>query len=413
MSKIKVKSDPIPSEENSRIWEFYAPRIAGGYTYKRLSEMYNTEYGTNYAESSLRTRYQMYDRDVDLNNDDELALAKREINLRKNQRRATSMRSVAMSMTRELAEQEILADAILEVFSHPAENKPKEFFEVDKVYDKNEIPMYSFSDTHYGYKYSSREFSYDVDIANRRLDYIVDFIITDARKHGYKHIYVTDNGDQIEGSALRVSQLTTLALNMVEQVKEYSDQFVKMVKKLSNELPDVKITVAMVTEDNHAQLRLFRTQRDELPENMALLIASNVNSVVSTAHEFGQMENIEFIYGGEIVINVDNKKPFNVLLAHGHQYGRKDDIIDKGGVRHGKTIHLYVGGHWHNYSMKHKLVKDGGQQSLLFLPSVVGDTDFSERLFLSNYPGFTKIVIDLEDRMTHSKVIRLDNLINR
>lgn len=404
------KSDRIPKEEDEQIWEFYSIHIDAGYKYKETAEKYNAEYGTNYAESSLRGRYKKFDSNVGLNDEVRDSLAKREVTLMKNQRRNTSLRSVTMSMTREMAEQEILADTIAEVFAYPAEDKPKEFFEVDKVFDKSEIPMYNFSDTHYGYNYTSKEFAYNVETADARLNYIADYIITDTRKHGYKHIYITDNGDQIEGSALRISQLVTLALNMVEQVKDYSNQIVKMIKKLHKELPDVKITFAMVTEDNHAQLRLFRTQRDEMPENLALLIASHINSTIEIAHEHGGLENIEFIYGGEVLLNIDDEQPFNVLLAHGHQYGRKDDIIDKGSVRHGKTVHLYIGGHWHNYSMKHKIVKDGGQQSLLFLPSVVGDTDFSERLFLSNYPGFTKTVIDLEDRITHSKVIRLDNI---
>jgi hypothetical protein len=239
---------------------------------------------------------------------------------------------------------------------------------------------------------------------------VFDGIISDTLANGYKHIYVADLGDQIEGASLRVSQLLRITEAMTEQAKQYANEIVTLIKMLSKALPDTKITFLQVSEDNHAQVRLYSTKRDELPENMAVLITNTLDNTIKTAHEFGGLTNVEYIHADEIMVSLHTESgvPYNMVFAHGHQYGRSENILDKTEQRHQTGTHLFMAGHWHQFSVKYKNVKDGGQQALVFLPSVVGDTDFSDKLFLSCYPGYIKATVNLKERSTNAEFIRLE-----
>lgn len=320
-------------------------------------------------------------------------------------KRMNLVRSVVETNVREYSEKSLLAETIIGIW-----NKEHEHFsdrQVIVLQPSKEEHIYAFSDVHDGYKNNHPKMTYNQEITEKRLWEIAERIVADVKLHKYDHIHILDNGDPIEGAGLRVSQLLRITEAMTLQAKHYTNTMKSIIRWVSEQLPEVHIKWLMVSDDNHGQLRLYNTKRDELPENIVVLITNALKNIIESAQEFGGLRNIEFITADEILLTFGEEKPFNVVLAHGHQYGRSDDILTKTSQRHDCTTHLFIAGHWHQFSVKYKNVKDGGQMAMIFLPSVVGDTDFSDQLFLSCYPGFVKITIDTVSRVSNAQLIRL------
>lgn len=361
-------------------------------TWKQVADEYNRGHADQITPNGARKAYKRH-----------LSTIESSVGKIEERKRMNTVRSVVEQTAREYTEKSVVAETIANIWGkEPYHETEIQVFVQPKA---NEIHGYAFGDVHWGYTNNHPKMTYSAAIAEKRLWEIANKIIADTIRNDYKRIFIADLGDQIEGSALRVSQLLRIVETMTQQAKGYSDTFISILKWISKQLPDVEIQVLMVSDDNHGQLRLFNTKRDEMPDNLSVLITNAVKNTVDTAHEFGGMSNIEFITADEILVTVGNN--FNIVFAHGHQYGRNEDILQKTAQRHDCTTHLMIAGHWHRYSIKYKNVIDGGQQAMVFLPSVVGDTDFSDQLFLSCYPGFAKITVDLENRVTNAELIRL------
>lgn len=400
----------IPQKYDKLIFDRYEEELSKLTPITQIAQILNAEWGTDFPESSMRGRYTQMKLAYDLKIDDGeyqeqlFNIAKNRVRMVEERKVLNKMRSISEGILRQVGDIRAVAQAIYETWHTTPAHKSVERVHIPS---QHKSQMYAFGDVHWGYVCDILTNTYDPEEASARLSEFFDYVIQDAKAHGYAHITVADLGDQIEGASLRISQLIRIADAMTEQAKQYSDELIKQLKRLSKELPGVKITFAQVSEDNHAQLRLFSTKRDELDENIAILITSAIKQVVDTAHEYGGMTNLTYCYGDEIVLQMgDEKNPFNMLLIHGHQYSRKDNIFEDVRLRHG-DIHLVVIAHWHQFKIVYKNLLNGTQLALVFLPSVVGDTDFSEKLHLSNKPGFCKITVDLVHRLVNAEMIPL------
>lgn len=375
---------------NKHVFEIASDK---GLTWRQVADEYNRTHDDPITPNAARKAYKRYSASV------EQSVGKIE-----ERKRMNAVRSVVEQTAREYTEKSFMAEAVKAIWG-------KDLYREDDVQvffkpSSKKTHGYAFGDTHWGYTNAHPKMTYNIDVARARLWEIANEIVKDVIANGYDEIFIADLGDQIEGSGLRISQLLRIVETMTQQAKGYSDTIISILKWMSKQLPDVKINCLMVSDDNHGQLRLFNTKRDELPDNLAVLITNAVKNAIDTAHEFGGMLNVRFETADEIVLSLGTaEKPFNVCFAHSHQYGRGDDILHKATQRHGMNIHLFIGAHWHTLSIKSKNVVDGCQTGLIFVPPVVGDTDFGEKLFLSTLPGFLKLTID--DRVYNAEQIRL------
>lgn len=400
----------IPKKYNKLIFEGYEELLNMGIPKTQIAEVLNERWGTDFPESSMRGRYEReriagYSGGIEEADYQEklFTIAKQELRLKEQRKVLNKQRGMVDAIARQYAEKGAVHQAITEMFGKVVGEDTLKL-EVPSGGEKY-VPVYAYGDVHWGYQIDQDGVVYNPTIASQRMWAVFGEIARDVKEHGYTSIVVADMGDQIEGSTLRISQLLRVAEVMTRQADEYSRELVKILKAFSKEMEGVAVTFMIVSEDNHSQLRSFSTNRDELPDSMSLLIANRVQDMFDNFNHEGLYENIRVRAGAEIVFGIDG---YNVLLAHGHQYGRKDDILAKGSQRHQIPLHLYVGAHFHQFSIKYKDVHMGGQQALVFIPSVVGDTDFSEKLFVSCYPGFSKIMINPERKMANAIVVRLD-----
>lgn len=401
----------IPQKYDKLIFDGYEELLSTGVPITEIAKVLNERWGTEFAESSMRGRYTQqklaYDLKVDEHEYQEqlFNIASNRLRLVEERKILNKMRGIVDGQARELGEYRAVAMSIVEMW-----HKTPAIKAVDRVYipSQHKSHIYPFGDVHWGYMCQLATNTYNPEEASARISELFDFVVQDVKENGYKEIVIADLGDQIEGASLRISQLVRISDGMAEQAKQYSELLIAKLKWISKELPDVKIKFAQVSSDNHAQLRLFSTKRDELDENLAILITSAIKQVIDTAHEFEKMTNLEYIFGDEIILQFgDMKNPYNVLLIHGHQYSRKDNILEDVELRHGMDIHLVIIAHWHQFKIVYKNLKKGTQTALLFLPSVVGDTDFAEKIHVSAIPGFCKVTLDLVHRFPNAEMIRL------
>lgn len=403
----------IPKKYNPLIYEGYQELLDRGTPITHIADILNERWGTDFPESSMRGRYEKeklsaYNGDLDEAEYQErlFYIARQELRLKEQRKILNKQRGMVDAKAREFAEADMVKQAIVAMYGEVQGDEP--LVKSVAPTEREDIIIYGFGDVHWGYmvdqEVAGEQVVYNTEVARQRLSGIFAYIEADIKKHGYKEVYIADLADQIEGSSLRISQLLQITTDMTTQAVEYGQYVIGLIQKLSKAV-EAKLNIVVVSEDNHSQLRSFNTQRDALPGNMALVIANDIKHFFDKMHEEGLYKNVNIMIGPEVVLSIDG---FNLLMAHGHQYGRKDDIVLKAQQRHGMPIHLYLAGHFHQFSVKYRNVDFGGQQALVFLPSVVGDTDFSKKLFLSCYPGFSKILVDAKAKISNAKFIRLD-----
>lgn len=403
-------SKKISGDYNDLIYEGYEDLIAVGVPITQIAAILNEKWGTDFAESSLRGRYIQEKNRVGMTpiEDDEtyqkrlLNLAKEQLRLKHEQKIMVKERSIIDGLVRESTDKSAVAEAISQIWEK--EQVHFELREVQSSCKETLVHGYSYGDVHDGYISDLEQNIYNPKEAESRMKMIYDSIINDVRLNGYKEIFISDHGDDIEGAGLRISQLLRIAEEMTKQARHYANLITTLIKYLSEELYDVKITFIMISSDNHSELRLYNTKRGDMDENLQLLITNHVQAVVDTAHEYKGMTNIDYIQGDEVMMNFNGK---NVVFAHGHQYSHNDNILDKVEHRHNAVVMGYIAGHWHRFSVKYRNVKNKAQQALIHLPSVVGDTDFSDTLFLSSLAGFAKITINTDRGHINAEFIPL------
>lgn len=327
-------------------------------------------------------------------------LARARLNLIEQRKMIVRERALLEEQIRDSSDKKAVADAIVRIWNKKAEPMLPKHISVNP--GKNKIRIVGYGDVHWDYTIDNGTLYYNKKVAASRLDELfghIDYLIT---SENLKEIYLADVADDIEGTALRASQLLRITESMTEQAKGYSKYLVEKIRWLAERHPNVQICFLHVSEDNHSQLRLHNTNRDELPENLQQLITSEIETFVNTAHSFDKLNNLTYIAAPEIVLSLGY---INIVFAHGHQYSKNDNILEMASKRHEIKVHAFIAGHWHQYSHKNKDVYQGIQESLIFLPAVVGDTDYSERLFLSSRPGFAKITVDLDEMYITSEQV--------
>ncbi len=154
---------------------------------------------------------------------------------------------------------------------------------------------------------------YNTTVLKERMDKMFQYISEDITTHDYREVTLADLGDDVEGAGLRVSQLLRIAESMTKQAKEYSEYLKDRLRWLADEHPDVQFKVVHVEEDNHGQLRLNGTKRNELPDNVQELITHDIAEFFKTAHEFRKYVNVEYISAGEVLVDYDGYK---VVFSH-------------------------------------------------------------------------------------------------
>lgn len=403
-----MKKDKLEVEDYPRVHLFYTEYLAKGYPITQIAKLYNQIHETNHAESTLRNRYEHIEKGI-LSTIQAEEILKREkqaerkmvqadIRFREAQNHLKYTRALAREIgdyttVRNIIVEEMLTD--YEPVTGTVEFKPS----LDK---RTKSTAFVLSDAHAGYKYENH---YNEDIFKRRMNKAFEAIYNQVLEEELKEIHIFELGDQIEGTSLRKGQLTQITTLMAGQVNLYLESFLENLKTLSDNLPNTKINLVIITRDNHSEVRVHGTQRNELDDSMAEVIGARVLSEVDTAQRYGGMKNIEVITGPDLLVKMPNDK--KVHLSHGHMYSRDISKIHKQVYdTKGEDPDVVIVGHWHNFQSLGRNVIGGFQRKTITAPSIVGDTNYSlEQLHLSSLPGILRV--DIYDTHSDEKFIPL------
>ena len=212
-------SKKIPQEYNDVIYEEYDKLLAVGVPVLRIAELVNEKLGTQFPESSLRGRYKhekLRREGADLQKR-LLRLAEADIKLRYERKVIGKERSVINGLLRENVDRRVVVDMCVQLWGEEPLHQETTRLEWGKSVKSH---GFSFSDPHYGYRSTMKKNIYNPEVTAQRIRKMFDYIIKRTLDKGYDKIFISDQGDDIEGSALRVSQLVNIAEDMTK--KAYS-----------------------------------------------------------------------------------------------------------------------------------------------------------------------------------------------
>lgn len=397
----KRKVDKLPRYLYEDVHRFYKQMLKEGMPITKIGAEYNKKENANYAESTLRNKYEEYEkvaitslREEDLIRRERLA-DNREKRLDLKNQKLLRREAFYKSEIKKIAETSVVAEICKEVHDSYDPTLNVKGIGIDKVEPSKELPLFLMGDAHAGYMY---EGLYDDDVFVYRMEKAFSHIYTKTVENGYQEIYIAEMGDQIEGTGLRKSQLAYTTKSMSKQEIFYREVFTRLLKDLSKKLPKVKINIYFITKDNHSELRVHNTGPGNMDDHMAEAIARGIKETIDTAQEFGGLANVKFTPKDVHIVKAGG---VSIYLAHGHQLSK--DLTKIPGQLFadlGEVPDIIVTGHWHQFRHLTKQVRDGFMGSIVTTPSMVGDTDFAERLHLSSHPG----ILLMKVKETHADI---------
>lgn len=391
------KIDKLPSYKYTDVHAFYVERIAEGIPVTKIAREYNLKEGKNYAESTLRNKYEDYERQVigSLAADEIMKRERRadlkEMRLDQRQQQLLRREAFYKSEIKRASEIDLVAEickAAYGDYDSTIDVKLLKVMEVDSKSTKNS-PFIVMGDVHAGYEYDG---FYNDAIFLRRMKRAFDEIYSYIKKEKPDRINLLEMGDQIEGTGLRKSQLAYTSQMMTQQAAMYEEVFSELLFDLAGKVPDTEIVVYFITSDNHSELRAHNTGPKGLKDHFAENIGRSLKREIETAHKYGGLLNIEFNISDTFFLKTEEGQ--TIFAAHGHGHSKNMEALPKQIYDDlGETPDIIITGHWHQFRYLTRQVKDGFMGATITSPSIVGDTDFSAQIHLSSLPGILTMEI--------------------
>jgi hypothetical protein len=285
--------------------------------------------------------------------------------------------------------------ARIELFYERLENAIKERYNL-------EIPQYikpdkkakrdaivTIADCHYGKEVNIIGLKgevlniYNVEIFERRMWDLLGEIIKIINKEGLNHINVVNLSDSIDG-ILRMSQLQSLQLGVVESVIGFSDFMVNWLNELSKY---VRIDYYNVL-GNHNEIRPLGSQRGEFPhENTERIISWYLKTALANN------PNVD-IHIGESYVQYFSTVGVNILAVHGQDEKDLEKSLKDYMLLYNQKIDILLAGHLHHNYEKTIAIGDNGEVEVIQSPSIIGLDDFSMRLKRSSSAGAKLFILE-------------------
>ena len=224
---------------------------------------------------------------------------------------------------------------------------------------------------------------YNVEIFEYRMWNLLGEIIKIINKENLNHINVVNLSDSIDG-ILRMSQLQSLQLGVVESVMGFSNFMVNWLNELSKY---VRVDYYNVL-GNHNEIRPLGSQRGDFPhENTERIISWHLKTALSNN------PNID-IHIGESYVQYFDTVGVNILAVHGHNEKDLEKSLKDYIVLYNQKIDILLAGHLHNNYEKTIAIGDNGEVEVIQSPSIIGLDDFSIRLKRSSSAGSKLFILE-------------------
>lgn len=243
MSEILKRKD---GESNLQYMSrLYRNKVELGLSSKELNNIINEETGENYAESTTRCNSKTYNEGFDdgfekaLNDKDSSQLKELEEKKKELEKERIKLRTEKIEYNKLLREEsreelwwEYLQNSInsMKPFEVPVKN--------NNLNDIIKDGLLVISDCHYGRKCTIKGLDgeivseYNIEIFKSRMWDLLNQVIECCEERNLTHLNILNNGDFIDG-LLRISQLQSLQLGVVDSALEYGEFMSTWINELS------------------------------------------------------------------------------------------------------------------------------------------------------------------------------------
>lgn len=356
-------------------------------TWRDVADVLNNLLGTNYGESKFRKSFQSFEKlqkaHEDMYESDEEylnSLKEQEEKIRQERIKNQTIVVERGRYDREKARKELFFENIgkyikdnpLQVHKH----EHKSF-----VQDKNKKYVLAFGDLHYGAEISVDNNTYSMDIADERIDKMLDKTIDYVQNNHVSNIVVLDGGDIIHG-AIHLSVLMANESSVVEALVRVSRKIASFLNDLSEY---VTVDYYPVQHANHSELRFQSSKAGELADEDLQYVYNNyiadllsANNRVSVHIPNGKDSNF---------VKVDALKPMTVYIGHGDNIKNINSALKDLTMQKHEFIDVLFLAHFHSSKTFTTNASTIGDCETIIIPSMMGVDEYAQKIMLSSRPS--------------------------
>lgn len=255
-----------------------------------------------------------------------------------------------------------------------------------------------WGDEHYGKELSIKGLygetlnEYNPEIFDARMKILFNRLIEIIEKEGISTLHLYNMGDFCDG-ILRVSQLMTLRMGVVDATIEYAEYMANWI----NELTKYTNVVFQMTNGNHTELR-------QLGQPKGTFEKDNMGKVVKTFIQLRLKDNLRFKFiDNPTGMIFDELCGYSILGVHGEVKSMEQTIKEFSYI-YNKKVNYLIAGHLHHS----KNEEVGMDCEVINVPSVVGLDDYSLKLMKTANPGAKLLVFEETKGKTIEYSIKLN-----
>lgn len=277
--------------KNGFIHRVFSSKIENNMKNSDCRDVINRELGTDYAESSLRGIYKVYEETYEEiveklktngNNEEIDKLEEKILELKKERVKTQDQRREYNKLIRTDARFEHLVNIVIEETQKLNKTKPLEpkFDIVDNDGVTEAIAL--FSDWHLYGRWNNNFGRYDCEIAKRRIEELIGYIIAHCRLHKVSTLHVELLGDNISGRIHQSSQVESEE-DVITQAMGLCEVMGNVIFELSKKIENVKVYSVI---GNHARIDQNK-KNNQKGENLERLVPWFLK------HRLEKLDNVE------------------------------------------------------------------------------------------------------------------------
>lgn len=363
-------------------FRIYKDKIVHGLKNQEIAELINSQFNTEFGESTLRCKFQdrIYGYEKAKQEIAEASniydkIIKKEIKLKEEQIKTSTMRTVFNKDIRENTRQDMIVQRMVEGSQNI---EPYKFngLSVNENIDRDYLLC--ISDIHAGKEFQSYNNFFNLEVLEQRMELLLQETFKEIESKKISSLKVLNLSDTIEGMCLRASQLQYLEFGIIDQVMVIVRLLVDWLNKLSSK---VSLTYYHITRSNHAQIRPFSSKPSEfVKEDMERLIAFYIKEMLQAN------DRIEVVYNDKDFLDF-GIFDFNCYAEHGHTKKIDDSFVGNISLTHRKFFDYVFVGHLHHTKMVTVAEAERNNIDIIRVPSIVGSDTFSDSLGKSAKAG--------------------------
>ena len=216
---------------------------------------------------------------------------------------------------------------------------------------------------------------YNTEIFKDRMWNLLSQVVESCKERQLKHLNVMGLGDFIDG-LLRISQLNSLQLGVVDSVIEFSE----FMSEWLNELSKYVLVDYYQVNGNHDEIRVLTGKKGDFPhENVEKLIIKFIELRLKNNNNIKiHKSETDFIYVNILGVNVLGYHGENKNLTNSLRYFRSF---------YKQPIDLLFGGHLHSQSLETEGIGQYGDAQCIRVNGICGIDDYSTKLQKASRAG--------------------------